>query len=451
MKTADIPGFFANPRDLDLEDYLQADYYLECIGDPQLAAAHFCSEQSTAQWRRTDQEEDLRPRFAARVIDFKVEARLPRLSLPLSRGPGVGEGDIYALHVRIAHPHGNFGPRLPNLLSALAGEGTFFTPGVPIVKWLDLHFPNSFLARFEGPQFGLAGIRHLLHAYERPIFIGVIKPNIGLPAAALSGLGYQGWLGGLDIAKDDEMLADSPWCPLEQRALLLGQARRQAEMRTGQPKIYLANITDEVDRLVSLHDLAVRNGANAVLVNSMPLGLSAVLMLRRRAQVPIFAHFPFIAAFSRLPQYGIHSRVITKLQRLAGCDAIIMPGFGERMMTSDVEVIDNIRACLDEMGPIRPCLPVPGGSDWAGTLPQVYHRLGGSDFGFVTGRGVFGHPLGPEAGAASIRQAWDAVARGLPLEQQARDHPALAAALRAFGGHDFGDGQIQAPVGNPRS
>jgi ribulose-bisphosphate carboxylase large chain len=57
-------------------------------------------------------------------------------------------------------------------------------------------------------------------------------------------------------------------------------------------------------------------------------------MLRRHAQVPLFAHFPLIAPFSASGALSaIHSKVFTKLQRLAGFDVIIMPGFGERMHT----------------------------------------------------------------------------------------------------------------------
>ena len=430
MNTSDVAGFFANPRDLDPESYLWLDYYIECIGDPRTAAAHFCSEQSTAQWQRVGHSEDLRPRFAAKVVDLTVEARLPRPSYPI---PCAGDGPVHACRLRIAHPHGNFGPRIPNLLSAVCGEGTFFSPGIPIVKLLDIEFPHSFLAQFQGPQFGIEGIRERLGVFDRPIFFGVIKPNIGLPPEAFAEAGYRGWVGGLDVAKDDEMLADMAWCSLERRSALLGAARRQAEEETGQSKIYLANITDEVDRLCDLHDIAVGNGANAVLVNAMPLGLSAVRMLRRHARVPLIAHFPFTAAFSRLPHYGVHSRVITKLQRLAGCDAIIMPGFGSRMMTPEAEVVDNVAACLAEMGPIKRSLPVPGGSDWAGTLDRVYRKVGSVDFGFVPGRGVFGHPLGPDAGAASIRQAWDACRLGIAIERHAETNPELRSAITAFG------------------
>ncbi|MGQ9658873.1 MAG: RuBisCO large subunit C-terminal-like domain-containing protein [Thermochromatium sp.] len=431
MIERDWAGFFADEASLEREDYLFLEYYLECSGDPELAAAHFCSEQSTAQWRRIGSDEDLRPRFGARVVDLEIlEPARPGFSYGVRSSD---KGPVTACRVRIAHPHGNFGPRLPNLLSAICGEGTFFSPGIPIVKLLDIEFPESYLACFQGPQFGVAGLRERLQVYGRPIFFGVIKPNIGLPPEAFSALGYEGWVGGLDIAKDDEMLADTDWCPLDRRAELLGEARRRAEALTGLPKIYLANITDEVDRLIELHDRAVARGANALLINAMPTGLSAVRMLRKHAQVPLMAHFPFIAPFARLERFGVHTRVFTKLQRLAGYDVIIMPGFGPRMHMTDDEVRACATACLEPMGPIKPSLPVPGGSDWAGTLGTVYEKLGTVDFGFVPGRGVFGHPMGPRAGAASIRQAWEAIVAGATLEEWAGHHPELSAAIAAFG------------------
>lgn len=429
MQPADIDAFFADPASLDNEAHLRLQYRFECTGDPRAAAAHFCSEQSTAQWRRVAVDEDFRPRFAAKVLDLKVLESRDTFSLPVDYP---GSGPIHVCEVSLAYPHANFGPRLPNLLSAICGEGSFYAPGIPIVKLLDIDFPDSFLAAFPGPRFGVAGIREQLQAFDRPVFLGVIKPNIGLPPEPFAAIGHDSWLGGLDIAKDDEMLGDTDWSPLAERTRLLGAARHEAEQATGEPKIYLANITDEVARLPALHDLAVANGANALLLNTMPVGLSAVRMLSAHTQVPLFAHFPFMAPFNRLPNFGVHSRVFTKLQRLAGFDAIIMPGFGDRMMTTAAEVIDNARLCLAPMGTLRPSLPIPGGSDWAGTLPELHARLGTTDFGFVAGRGIFGHPQGPQAGARSIRQAWEAIAAGSSLAAYARSHPELQAALEHF-------------------
>lgn len=430
MHTDDIPHFFATRDALDADAHLELDYTFECAGDPRLAAAHLCSEQSTAQWRRVGVDEDFRPQFAAKVVSFEATG-IDGFSYPLPVAP---HGPVHRVQVAIAHPHANFGPRLPNLMSAVMGEGVFFVPGIPIIRLEDIRFPAAFLAAFEGPQFGVAGIRRLLNAYDRPIFIGVIKPNIGLTPAPFAGIGEQALLGGLDIVKDDEMLGDTVWSPLAERAALLGAARRRAEAETGVPKLYMANVTDEVARLTALHDVAVQAGANALLINAMPVGLSGIRLLRAHTRVPLFAHFPCIAAFSRLPGYGVHSRVITRLQRLAGCDAVIMPGFGSRMMTPETEVLENVRACLEPMGDIAPALPVPGGSEWAGTLEGIYRRLGTADFGFIPGRGVFGHPDGPAAGALSVRQAWDGIARGVSLTAQAAAHAALRRAVAHFGG-----------------
>jgi ribulose-bisphosphate carboxylase large chain len=431
MHAADVDAFFAQPGELNPDDYLELDYRYECYGDPRVAAAALCSEQSTAQWHRVGVDEDFRSRFGAKVTSLQVIGTLPAPSCPVT---GAAQGEVSVCRATIAHPHGNFGPRLPNLLSAVAGEGVYFVPGIPLIKLLDLRLPDGYLAGFEGPQFGVEGIRDLLGVHDRPIFFGVIKPNVGLPPEPFAELGYQGWLGGLDVAKDDEMLADAPWCPLARRSALLGEARLRAEAKTGVRKGYMANVTDEVDRLCDLHDLAVANGANLLLVNALTVGLSAVRLLRRHARVPLIGHFAFAAAASRLPCYGIHTRVLNKLQRLAGLDGVIMPGFGARMGMDDAEVLDGVAACLDPMGPIARSLPIPGGSEWAGTLEGVYRRVGGVDFGFIPGRGVFSHPMGPEAGATSIRQAWDAIQAGHSLEVQAATCPELRSALDAFAG-----------------
>ncbi len=429
MTSDDAAGFFSSRPSLDRDAYLELDFTFECVGDPRLAAAHLCSEQSTAQWRRVGVDEDFRPRHAAKVIAFEAVSLPSGFTYPLSTAP---TGEVHRCHVTIAHPHANFGPRIPNLLSAVCGEGVFFAPGIPIIRLDDIRFPATYLAAFAGPRFGVDGVRTLLQAFHRPIFFGVIKPNIGLPPEPFAELGYQSWLGGLDIAKDDEMLADVTWSPLAERSRMLGAARARAEQETGVPKMYLANITDEVDQLCALHDIAVANGANAVMVNALPVGLSGVRMLARHTRVPLVSHFPFIAAFSRLPSYGVHSRVFTRLQRMAGVDVIIMPGFGSRMFTSDEEVLDNVRVCLEPMGALKPSLPVPGGSDSAATLARVHAKLGTVDFGFVPGRGVFGHPMGPTAGARSIRQAWEAIERGIPVAVHAEANHELATALQSF-------------------
>ena len=228
MRESDKRGFFADQPILAMEKHLIFEYYFESTVDPEEAAAHLCQEQSTAQWKRVGINEDLRDRFGAKVIYLHVEKELETPSVCLPKDSGK---HTYACRVKIAHPHGNFGPKLPNILTAAAGEGAFYSPGISVIKLLDIGFPDSFLENFEGPKFGIKGLREILGVYDRPLFFGVIKPNIGLAPEPFAELAYQSWLGGVDIAKDDEMLGDVEWSPLKKRAQLLGAARLRSEMR----------------------------------------------------------------------------------------------------------------------------------------------------------------------------------------------------------------------------
>lgn len=376
---------FVGPHD----DYALFHYQFETRQDPTLVAATLASEQSTAQWRRVGLAEDFRPLHGAKVIALKET-----------------EGQQRSYRASIAHPHRNFGPRIPNLLSAAAGEGPFYCPGIETIKWLDFDLPPSFLAHFQGPQFGLGGIRALLDVHDRPLFVGVVKPNIGLAPQDFADLAYEAWMGGLDIAKDDEMLADTEWSPLSERCALVGLAREKAERETGQKKIFVANLTDEIDAIPKLYEQAVDRNINTVMLNSLMTGFSALRVLRKSSRIPVMAHFTGTAPLSQIPNFGISSKVIAKLQRLCGADFVVLAGFGERMHRADFEVLEDMKACLEPWGPILPSLPIPGGSDSAATLASVYEKIGHPDFGFICGRGVFGYPGGPQEGARSLHEAW---------------------------------------------
>ena len=361
--------------------------------------------------------EDYRPEFGAKVVELKLLDEPTQPSSPfLASLIGKPYNRIYAANATICYPYGNFGTKIPDLLTAVCGEGVFHAPDICAIRLLDIDFPDSYLADFQGPQFGVQGLRDMLGVYDRPLLLGVIKPNVGLPPEPFSEIGYEAWLGGLDIAKDDEQLGDVSWSTVRERSQRLGALRKQAEVKTGEKKIYLTNITDEVDKLLELHDIAVANGANAVMVNGMTTGFSAVRMLRKHAKVPIFSHLDFMAAYIQLPWFGVKDQVFTKIQRMAGYDGLIYPGFDTRMKASKEDVLANADACLKPMGSLKPMLPIPAPVNGRDRLKELYEMLGTIDFGIVPGRAVFGHPQGPRGGAASLRQGWEAVSRGMSLK-----------------------------------
>ena len=432
MMDPELKAYFAELSNIDKEKHILVEYYFESLIAPEEAAAHLCQEMSTAQWHRVGVDEDFRPEFAAKVVEMIETEVLDEPSSPfLARHMGWQGGKLFSCYVKIAFPIHNIGARIPNLLTAFCGEGVFHAPYICAIRLENLTFPDEFLAEFEGPQFGVSGLRQILDVHDRPIFMGVIKPNIGLSPQPYGELAYQAWLGGLDIAMDDELIADSSWSSLEDRCRILGQFREKAENETHHAKIFQANITDEVENLIPNHDLAIRLGANALMLNSMTVGLSGCRMMRKHAQVPLVSHFDLYGAMTQIPYQGIRERVFIKLQRLAGFDAILFAGFDSRMKSTREDVLVNVNACLSPMGNLKPSLPIPAGSQWAGSIAPLYEDLGTIDFAVVPGRGVFEHPLGPRGGAISLHQGWKSIQGGIPPEIFAQNHEELRLAIES--------------------
>jgi ribulose-bisphosphate carboxylase large chain len=419
--------FYAESYSINLEDYIILEYYFETDKNPFEVAAHLCQEQSTAQWKRVDVDEDFRPIFASKVISLEQNHHTDIFKD--DENPGEEERTRKGWWVKIAYPYQNLGARIPNIITAIAGEGAFHSYGMKTIKLMDIHFPISFLDQFEGPRFGVKGLRDMLGVYNRPLTLGVIKPNIGLPSEPFAELGYKAWLGGLDIAKDDELLFDTPVNPTEKRMALLGAYRIKAEKETGNKKIYLANITDELDRIEELYERALKTHTNAVMINGMTTGLSIVRLLARRGEIPLVSHFDFFAPVSQKRTFGVHLRVLIKLHRLAGYDVVTFQGLGDRMHTSVMDVLLAFQACVEPMGHLRPSLPVPGGSQWAGSLISLHELFESIDFGIVPGRAVFSHPMGPGAGATSLLQGWEAFENKVTIEEYARTHEELRQAI----------------------
>jgi ribulose-bisphosphate carboxylase large chain len=82
---------------------------------------------------------------------------------------------------------------------------------------------------------------------------------------------------------------------------------------------------------------------------------------------------------------------------------------------------------------LKTTIPVASGGLHPGVIPQLIEAAGDVDFAATAGGGVHGNPLGSEAGARALRQAMDATLKGIPIEEAAKKHEELAAALKRWG------------------
>ncbi|MGH9022766.1 MAG: RuBisCO large subunit C-terminal-like domain-containing protein [Acidimicrobiia bacterium] len=337
----------------------------------------------------------------------------------------------------IAWPWTNWGANVPQLLaSVIAGEGSE-TARFTRCRLVAIHLPQDLLAALgAGPAFGLAGVRSLLGTApaDRPLLGGIVKPSLGLAPAEVAEVAVALARGGCDLVKDDELLGDPPWCPLDQRVRAVASALEAS----GVACLYAANVTGPSESLVDRAGAAVAAGATAIMVNAFAQGLDAVRWLAQAGLgVPLFAHRVGSGPLARNGDFGIRGDVLCLMTRVLGADFVQIGGFGGKLFDGDEQVARNLLACrrplLGRSGAeVAAPVPVNGGGVWAGAVPGILAEAG-DDVLILGGSKLIEHPGGAEAGAISMCQAIEGCRGGLSLDRAADRAPELAIALACQG------------------
>lgn len=414
-----------------MTDRIEADYLIETPADPAQAAAVMAGEQSSGTFVRVPGETDaLHERAAARVEALEMVETVAQPSLP-----GGATGAVYTrARVTLSWPLDNIGPDLPNLMATVSGN-LFELRQFSGLRLLDIRLPRAFAAAHPGPKFGISGTRRLSGVDSGPLVGTIIKPSVGLTADETAALVGTLAAAGADFIKDDELQADGPNCPFEDRArAVMGVINAHAD-RTGKKVMYAFNLTGEVDDMRRRHDLIRDLGGTCAMISLNSVGLSGMLALSRHTEMPIHAHRNGWGYLSRAPMLGWSYAAWSKLWRLAGADHMHVNGLSNKFSEPDDSVIASARSLLTPMFDAAPCIAMPVFSSGQSAVqpPATFARLGSADCIYVAGGGIMAHPDGPAAGVQSLRDAWDAAMAGIPAADYARDHPALARALDRFG------------------
>ena len=228
-------------------------------------------------------------------------------------------------------------------------------------------------------------------------------------------------------------MANPPHSPLAERVKAVMHVVNELADRTGRKVMYAFNISDQLDRMLEHHDTVVAAGGTCVMVSLNSVGFAAVDYLRRRASLPIHGHRNGWGMFTRHPALGMEFTAYQKLWRLAGVDQLHVNGLKNKFCESDESVVRSIKACLTPMLGGYTAMPVVSSGQWGGQAPETYRQTQTLDLMYLAGGGILAHPGGPAAGVAALRQAWEAAAAGVALEDYARTHPELRQSLEFYG------------------
>jgi ribulose-bisphosphate carboxylase large chain len=246
------------------------------------------------------------------------------------------EGDRATLEF----PELNWGGDVSLLVSSLlAGE------------WADsAAFERCRLLAVDWPEGILPG-----PAFEAPdtVQVGaIVKPSLGLSPAEVADVAVQLAAAGAELVKDDELLGNPAWCPLEERVRAVAAAGVH----------YAANVTGPTETLLERAARLVELGAAALMVNAFAQGLDSVRALREADfGVPIFAHRVGAALWARRPDFGVAPAVVAEVTRLCGADYVQVGSFSGTVYDKPDDVRAQIEACHRKLGSARKAVAVLGG------------------------------------------------------------------------------------------
>ena len=359
-------------------------------------ASLFSGERFSVTYRLFGSEAEARARAEDICIEQTVEFPAEEVPAGIIRDQVFGRIESFA-------PWGDDGFKtiISYANEIAAGELTQFMNVVfgnssikPDIRVEHLDLPESLLRAFKGPRFGRQGLRKLLNVPRRPLLSTALKP-MGLSSQELADLAYQFVLGGMDIIKDDHGLSDQSCSPFEERVRLCAAAVQKGSRETGQPCLYIPNITAPHSEVMKRARFAKQAGAGGMMVAP---GLIGFDLMRELADddslaLPILTHPALQGSFVTSRNGMSHGVIFGQLARLAGADATIFPNFGGRFSFSCSECKEIVTATKEPMGHIRSIFPAPGGGMNLDKVPDMLETYG-QDLIFLIGGGLFRH--GPD-------------------------------------------------------
>ncbi|MEA3357748.1 MAG: type III ribulose-bisphosphate carboxylase [Patescibacteria group bacterium] len=400
-------------ENIDLSKFIITEFYVEADCDILEVAQSLASESSIGTWTNIGtMNSDIFNRLGARIFFADAETNIVKIAYPIE-----------------LFEKGN----IPQVLSDVAGN-VFGMKEIKNLRVRDIKFPEAYVRTFDGPAFGVEGIRSIMEIHNRPLIGTIVKPKVGLSAAEHAQVAFESWVGGVDVVKDDENLTNQSFNPFEERVVKTIAARNKAENMTGKRKMYVPNITAPVTEMLQRAEFVKAQGGRTIMMDVLTVGFSGVIFIRKQnLGLIMHGHRAMHGAFTHSPKHGIAMLPIAKISRLSGIDQLHTGTVVGKMKGGEEEVDEINKAMWKDWFDIKPTMPIASGGLHPGLIYELLKVIDKKDFILNLGGGIHGHPDGTRAGARAAFQAVEASMDDIPLKEYAKDHKELARAIEKWG------------------
>lgn len=307
--------------------------------------------------------------------------------------------------------------------------------------WVDsIQFPQAYVKHFDGPRYGVDGIRRVMGVANRPLLGVIVKPRRGVPWDVILNKCYEGLIGGADYIVDDELMTSADLESLRLRIEAMVRMTKRAEQQTRQKKSYVAYISGSPVRAMWQAQVAINAGASALLLNAFTMGFAGFEDFTRNptSTVPVLTCNMGAGILTRpSPHTGVSETVVSLLSRLAGADGVYS-GISGALWYSPDALRGSFNALRSGFwGKRQTMAVVAGGLNIVNMWPNI--ALMGSEIMLQAGSSILGYSRGPREMAYAMRLILDNMPHTLSDEQAekrllqlADEHAELARALQFY-------------------
>ncbi len=201
---------------------------------------------------------------------------------------------------------------------------------------------------FQGPRFGVSGIRNIAKVFQTPLMGVILKPRTKID------LKYQSYIieelcdsGLINYLIDDELVVSPNCCSYYEKINCYVEMINRIENQLGMKIIYWVNATADIEIAKKIIDFSLNKGVNTFCINPVTMGFSAVKYL-----IDIYENrAAFLAnnigrgVMCRPSRYYISEKVLAKLSRIVGADAVYT-GPISSPFPYDTKILREERKCL---------------------------------------------------------------------------------------------------------
>lgn len=267
---------------------------------------------------------------------------------------------------------------------------------------IDIRFTENQLKQFLGPKIGLNEIKSYCSIPKnRPVLGSIVKPKVGLNPEKYLDLVKCLIDGGTNFIKEDEILSNQAFCPINERLPKIVNYIEQSKAKV----FYCVSINADhrylLDRVKQIYEL----GGNGIHIN-FHCGFGAYKSIRE-LDLPILVHFQKSGdKILNHPEnrFGFDEKVLFKLAGLSGCGTLHVGMLGKgAYLTQDEEKTKDIIKMLNDIN----CCPALSCGMHPGLVQSINNILKHGNWMANVGGAIFSHPLGTLAGVKAMRQAID--------------------------------------------